>query len=49
MDDRNDVTEPPTDDPNASSDAPFPKIDVDADPDGEEMDNVEESVERAAW
>ena len=49
MDDRDDTIEPPTDDPNASGDAPFPKIEVDADPNGEQLDNVEESVERAAW
>ena len=49
MDDRNDRIDPPTDDPSATGDAPFPKIDVDVDPDGDELDNVEESVERAAW
>ncbi len=49
MNDRRDDVEPPADDPNAASDAPFPKIEVDADPNGEELEHVEESVERAAW
>ena len=48
MDDRDTDVEPPTDDPSATSDAPADIV-VDADPNGEELNNVEESVERAAW
>ena len=42
-----DAHELPTDDPNATSDAPAP-IHVDVDPNDQRLEGVEESVERAA-